>query len=638
MRVLGWILAILWLGACTPNEPSTIRSPDKSITVNFLIDHNNSLIYTVFKNGEPILLESRLGLEVKDSNFKQGVTIGNVTKTKKIKEHYRLVAGKKTDIRVSANQKVITLVNRKNEKLDVVLRVSNDGVGIRYQFQTHAPREFLSESTSFRFATDAKAWLQPIAKAQTGWARVNPSYEEHYEMAIPVGTESPTGAGWVFPALFQTGNYWVLLSEAGIQRDWHVSRLASDSLGGEYTLGVPMEMEEFPGRGLYANSKGDFISPWRTIAIGDLKNILESTLVTDLADSAAPSDWSWVKTGHASWSWVLLKDEHTVFDVQKKFIDYAAEMKWDYTLIDAEWDKQIGDEKLRELVNYAATKNIGVWVWFNSSGDWNDSHQTPKSELLTAKAREAAFSKMAAMGIKGLKIDFFAGDGQSMMEYYLDILDAAAKHKLMINFHGATLPRGLQRTYPHLMTVEAIKGFEFTTFSQADEDAVVSHVAMAPFARNVYDDMDYTPMVFGDIPDITRTTTNSFELAQSVLFTSGVQHFAEIPEGMAQVPDYVKKFLNDLPTYWDDVKFIEGVPGEYIVIGRRLGNEWYIAGVNAKPTAQTITLDLSFVKDKVVELITPGQDARSFNFTTAVSATPPVITLKHAEGFVVHVH
>jgi alpha-glucosidase len=385
---------------------------------------------------------------------------------------------------------------------------------------------------------------------------------------------------------------------------------------------------------LLANSSDDLISPWRILAIGDLPRIMESTLGTDVAEPAIAMQDDFIKPGHSSWSWVILKDDFTTFDVQKKFIDYAADMHWDYTLIDADWDKKIGYEKLKELVDYAAQKNIGILVWFNSSGDWNETPYSPKSELLTREQRNAVFARLKEIGVKGLKIDFFSGDGQSMIAYYTEIMADAASHSLSLNFHGATLPRGWQRTYPHLMTVEAIKGFEFTTFTQADQDPVAAHVAMSLFARNVFDPMDYTPMVFGDIPNIKRVTENSFELAESVLMISGIQHFAEIPEGMATAPDYVKTFLQELPREWDDVKFIDGFPGKYAVIARRAGDAWYIAGINAETENKTLSLDLGFVGDKKGILITSGEGARDFSQQDVDSKIPHTITLRPSAGFV----
>src|SRR6185369_10061287 len=299
-----------------------------------------------------------------------------------------------------------------------------------------------------------------------------------------------------------------------------------------------------------------------------------------------------IRPGKASWSWPLLGDQQTNYDVQKRFIDYAAEMGWRYCLIDALWDKQIGYAKVKELVDYARRKGVGVLLWYNSAGDWNSAPQTPRNLMLTHASRIREFEKLKVMGVAGLKIDFFGGDGQSMIGYYYDILEDAAPYGFLLNFHGATLPRGWQRTYPYLMTMEAIRGLEYVTFEQKNADEEPSHAAMLPFTRNVFDPMDFTPMVLDRINRIERRTTSAFELALSVLFTSGIQHYAEIPEGMHKAPPYVRDFLKGVPSVWDDTKFLDGYPGKFAVFARRGEGRWYVAGINGESKVRKLTLDL----------------------------------------------
>jgi alpha-glucosidase len=260
---------------------------------------------------------------------------------------------------------------------------------------------------------------------------------------------------------------------------------------------------------------------------------------------------------------------------------------------------------------------------------------TPKNKLLTNESRIEEFTRLKAMGIKGVKIDFFAGDGQSVMQYYIDILEDAAKAGLMVNFHGATLPRGWHRTYPHLLTTEAVRGFEMVTFNQADADAQANHCAMLPFTRNAFDPMDFTPMNLYKIPTrVKRKTTGTFELATSVLFTSGIQHFAESPEGMNHVPEYIQQFLRELPVRWDEVKFIEGFPGKYVVMARRAGKKWYIAGINGGADFKAIELDLVPFKKKLANIITEDADPMSWFHTTISAASSTRIVMKPSGGFV----
>lgn len=644
MKRIGSYFVVLLLGTlagCSKPATDLLTSPDQQTTVKVFVTAQNTLAYSIERAGQPVMLESPLGLQLTDADFTQGIKIAAQSPITQVTDTYQMQVGKKSKITSTANEQTFSIVNAQQQKLTVIFRAANDGVAFRYSVTDPAiaHKKFAKETTGFQFATNAEAWLQPMSVAQTGWSNTNPSYEEHYQIEVPVGTESKLGQGWVFPALFKTNNQWVVISETAMDGSWHGSHLQLGTTAGQYTLAPPQNAEIFISSAgekgtLLASGSDVLISPWRIIALGSLAQVMESTLGTDLAAPAITMNNNFVKPGHSSWSWAILKDDFTTFDVQKKFIDYAADMHWDYTLIDADWDKKIGYEKLKELVDYAAQKNIGILVWYNSSGDWNTSPYSPKSQLLTTAQRNAEFARLHEVGVRGVKIDFFGGDGQSFMAYYIDLLKDAAAHQLLVNFHGATLPRGWQRTYPNLMTMEAIKGFEFTTFTQDDQNAVAQHVATALFTRNIFDPMDFTPMAFGDIPNIKRMTENSFELAESVLMISGIQHFAEIPEGMATAPDYVKDFLRELPRTWDDVKFIDGYPGKFVVIARKAGDAWYIAGINAEAESKTLTLDLNFIGDKKGMLIGSGETERGFVQQAIDSKTSQTISLRPSAGFV----
>ena len=610
-----------------------LDSPDKRINVTVGVSAQQTLSYSVQRDGKPVLLASPLGLVLEGADLAGKLRVLSTSKAAAIADNYEMDTGKRRRISYRANEQVYTVVSSAGQKMDVAFRVSNDGVAFRYVVRGSKPKKFLSEATGFAFAPEARAWLQPMSIAQTGWMNTNPSYEEHYLREIAVGTPSPLKAGWVFPALFRTGDTWVALTEANMDGSFHASRLRAESKDAVYRIGSPAGPEVYTGGGLLAGSAGDMVTPWRIIALGSLATVVDSTLGTDLAAPAIEVSKLLGKPGHAAWSWALLKDDATVYEVQKKFIDYAADMHWDYALVDADWDRKIGYDKMRELAAYGAGKNVGVLVWYNSSGAWNKTEYSPKGQMLTRAQRVREFKRIRDMGIKGVKIDFFAGDGASMIAYYVDILKDAADAGLLVNFHGATLPRGWARTYPNLMTAEAIKGLEFTTFTQADQDAVVRHAAMLPFARNLFDPMDFTPMVFGDIPTIKRATRNGFELAESVLFLSGIQHFAETPEGMATAPAYVKALLRDLPRSWDDSKFIDGFPGQHVVIARKAGNSWYVAGLNAGDADKTVTLDLSFLANRKGTLVTDGQSEREF-MQSEIAGGKAVITIKPHGGFV----
>ena len=600
MRVFIACLLAAVLFGCSKEEALTLTSPDKSLSVQVTLDDQQRVRYAVQRGGDTVIETSQLGIALADADFTQGLTLSSSSPVQSVNDSYELWTGKKSHISYTANEQTFTLLNAEQDELRIIFRVSNDGVAFRYVFpgeSTHV-KKVIAEHTSFALPKDSLAWLQPVAVAQTGWMNTNPSYEENYELEIPVGTASPTEAGWVFPALFNTGEHWLLMTEAGMDGNFHASRLQQFSEGGEYKIGFPMTPEVFTDRALLAESTLPFASPWRVIAIGSLATIMESTLGTDLADSAVEMNTDFIKPGLAAWSWGLLKDESVVYDVQKQFIDYAADMHWPYILVDVEWDQKIGYPKMKELADYAAKKDVGLLVWYNSSGEWNNTVYSPKSKLLTHEQRQQEFARLHSMGIKGVKIDFFAGDGKSMMQYYGDILKDAAEHQLLVNFHGSTLPRGLQRTYPNFMTSEAVKGFEMISFFQPNADMEASHASMLTFARNVFDPMDFTPTVFFEIPGIERKTSNGFQLALPIIFLSGIQHIVETPEGMATAPYFVKNFMRTIPARWDDVKFIDGYPGKLTVIARKAGDVWYVAGINGENISKKLNLDLSFIGNK----------------------------------------
>jgi hypothetical protein len=478
-----------------------------------------------------------------------------------------------------------------------------------------------------------------MSVAKSGWEQVNPAYEEYYEKDIPVGTPSPTGAGWVYPALFRAGDAWVLLSETGLGRDYCGTRLRAESPGGEYRVGFPDPRENIPGGAVNPESKLPWLTPWRVVVVGSLKTVAESMLGVHLADRPAvrvPAGA--VQPGKASWSWPLLGDPQTNYDVQKRFVDYAAEMGWRYCLIDALWDKQIGYDRVKELIDYARGRNVRILLWYNSAGAWNTSPQTPRNLMLTRESRLKEFERLKAMGVAGLKIDFFGGDGQSMIAYYHDILADAAPYGFLINFHGATLPRGWHRTYPHLMTVEAVRGLEFVTFEQANAEQEPTHAAVLPFTRNVFDPMDFTPVVLDRINRIERRTTSAFELALSVLFTSGIQHYAEIPEGMAKAPAYVRDFLKRVPSVWDEVRFLDGEPGRFVALARRGEGRWYVAGINGEAAERKLSLPLDELNARGAATLIADGDGGNLSFRRETFSLAPgkrlQLTLPPRGGFV----
>ncbi|MBR07457.1 MAG: alpha-glucosidase [Rickettsiales bacterium] len=636
LHVFGLLLLVLVSSCQSTPRPVKISSPDGNITTSFFLSESGEPLYSVQLKGKTVIEPSRVGVIADKYSFEGQLSIVTVSTLEKKAESYRMHQGKQLDIVYDYQEQTVVLSNTKGQQLSIVFRVSNDGVAFRYKFPKESESTIANELTEFQFPINTEMYAQPMSVAKTGWEQTNPSYEEPYERGIAVGTVSPLGAGWVFPTLFKVDMDWVLITESGLGPDYCGGRLVSDTVSKAMKVGFPSDVEVYTDKGhLPFNAS---LSPWRILTIGSLETIVESTLGTDLAEPAIQlSNEEFINPGIASWSWALLKDRSVNYETSKEFIEYASEMNWKYCLIDVNWDTTIGEEGMKELVAYADDRNVGLILWYNSAGEWNTTPYHPKSKLLTHEQREVEFSKLKEWGIKGVKIDFFGGDGQSMIAYYHDMLRDAGKHELLVNFHGATLPRGWQRTYPHLMTVEAIKGFEFITFFQETADDEPAHAATLPYTRNAFDPMDFTPMAFSQIPNIERKSTNAFELALPTLFLSGIQHLAEVPEGMSAVPDYVRAYLSDIPTAWDETQFIDGFPGKLAVIARRSGNTWFVTGINGEGIDKEVQLDLSFLNGKSGYLITDGDAHPEFRQEEIEITDTYTIALKANGGFVMKV-
>ncbi|RZJ70574.1 glycoside hydrolase family 97 protein [Flavobacterium sp.] len=635
MKAFSLSFYLLFTISISAQKSAVVKSPDGSIAVTFGLDKEQKPFYSVARSGTLVIGNSALGIVRKDGDFSKKLSVVSISSDKKITDNYQMYVGKQKNISYVANQKILHLKNASAQKIDIVFNVSNDGLAFRYIFpETTSDVKYITEEIStYNFSTSAKAWLQPMSKAKTGWEKCHPSYEEYYQNGVPVNTKSNIGYGWVFPALINEGQNWVAISETA-ERNYCASHLDYDDNRKVLRTVFPQPEEKFSANAaLYPESKLPWETPWRVIAIGNLATVTKSTLGTDLSEKSKIANPSFVKSGNAAWSWALYKDDGTNFELQKKFIEYAQKMTWPYVLIDADWHVRIGMDRVKELVAYAKERNVKLILWYNSAGDWNTTPYGPRGKFLTAEGRESEFKMLADMGVAGTKIDFFGGDGQSFMDYYIDILETAAKYDILVNFHGSTLPRGLQKTYPNFMTSEAIKGFEFVTFTQEGADAQPQHCATIPFTRNLFDSMDFTPMCLDKIPgNVKRVTTSGFELALPTLFVSGIQHLVETPDAMAKMPEFVQEYCKDLPTLWDETRLVAGFPGKDVVMARRRGNDWFVTGINGEKSEKEIEVDLSFIGNKSGIFIADG-DSSLFE-KADVKAGKMKVKLKAFGGFV----
>lgn len=643
-KYLFFFLLLLWASSETASQKATqLFSSDRKLKVSVFLNTKGELFYDVYHKDSLVMKDSRLGVIRTDADFTSGLKMVSVSPVTAITETYTLQHGKKKKINYRAQQQKFSFLTVSAKSMEVVFRVSNDGLAFRYVFNDEKDRNkqyrISKELTAFHFKPNTIAFLQPNMNSKSGWNKTQPSYEEQYQQGIPVGVAAPEKAGWVLPALFKSGSYWINITEAAVDTNYCGSRLDQYSHDGNYSIAFPQETEGIGADVVYPQSSLPWYTPWRVITLSDkLSALAESTLGTDLALPAKYDVSGWLKPGKASWSWIMYKDGSINYAVQKRYIDFAASMKWQYCLIDVNWDRRIGYERIDTLAKYAATKNVKLMLWYNSAGDWNTvNFYTPRNKLLTHASRTAEFTKLKEMGIAGIKVDFFPGDGQSAMKYYIDILKDAAAYNIAVNFHGSTYPRGWSRTYPNLVTMEAIKGQEFITFNQQDANMQPVHCTTIPFTRNLFDPMDFTPVNLSGIPGIKRKTTKAFELSLSVLFLSGIQHYGESDSGMLKQKDFVQEYMRNIPDSWDDMKFIDGYPGKYVILARRVGKQWYIAGINGENKESSFQINLSFLGSKYKKGILISDDPQTKDLAQEQVDIESVfkITMQPYGGFII---
>ena len=600
-----------------------IQSPDGLLKV-ILKSESEKTTYVVTYKNKTMLEESPLGLESTIGDFSTGLTFLSESK-KQVEENYYLPNGKTSRIHYLANELTVSYLNKNKDTLQVLFRVSNNDIALAYRLaspkQTHCTIK--RELTGFNFPAHTTTFITPQAPSGEGWMKTKPSYEEEYTNEEPIGTPSKYRLGYTFPALFHLGNDgWVLLSETGVTSRYAGTRLSEGNQEGLYTIAFP-EKEENGGMGdNTVTSNLPLITSWKTITVGEtLKPIVETTSAYNGMKPVYTASQPY-KPGRSTWSWILWQDESCNYKDQQIFIDLAAEMGYEYILIDALWDKQIGYENMPSLIAYAQSKGVDVILWYNSNGAWNDAPQGPKQRMDTAPARQKEMAWMKSLGVKGIKVDFFGGDKQTTMKLYEDILTDANQYGIFVVFHGTTLPRGWERMYPNHMGSEAALVSENLVFSQdfANKEAYTS--TMLPFTRNAVSAMDFGPVFFNKRfskqadKGTIRKTTDAFQLATSILYQSPVQHFGITPNNIQEQPEYVINFMKKIPTTWDETRFIDGYPGKYCVMARRFGSKWYIGATNASNSLQSYTLSLPWLIGKEVTVLFDHKD-RSVGFKTA---------------------
>jgi len=602
------LMCLAWFGILVAQADNVVSSPDGRIAVELTVS-NGTPCYQVSYDGQVIVSPSALGLVTNAGDLSRGLTLSKFT-TSDVNDEYKLRNIKQSHVKYEARQAVAEFEQQGRHVMDITFRVSNRDVAFRY---TVLPRRdtrccvVTEEVTQFQLPSAATSFLAPQSKPMTGFARTAPSYETTYGIDQPVG-KNGWGNGYTFPCLFrvpgeaiksQPTDNWVLISETGTDGNYVGCRLLGKE-GGLYQIGFPQEGEMNGWGSTSAAIALPGNTPWRTITVGPLKNIVETTVAWDLVEPKYKATQQY-EYGKGSWSWIIGMDPSCNFDEQKRYIDFSAAMGYRSVLVDALWDEQIGGNGIEELARYGKSKGVGLYLWYNSNGSWNDAPQSPKGIMDNSILRKKEMKHLHDAGILGIKVDFFGGDKQPMMKLYEDILSDANDAGLMVIFHGCTLPRGWERMFPNYVASEAILASENLHFSQAFCDNEARDCGtMYPFTRNVVGSMDFGGSALNKFYNADnsrgsqRKTSDVYALATAVLFQSAVQHFALAPNNLTDAPAWAIDFMKQVPTTWDELRFIDGYPGRYVIMARRSGDKWYVAGVNAttEPIKQTLTLPM----------------------------------------------
>ena len=531
-------------------------------------------------------------------------------KAKKVKADYTMIEGKRSHCSNEANEYRVG---------QMTVRLYNDGLAYRYE----SP---VKEQAAYVIPEGMKRWMMQWTDGAENFYPLMTTYKEKAQRSFSAVSKDADGncVRWSFPALLELKDgVFALLTEANIEKGQSASSMYNE--GEVYRV---VEDEKIPG----GETAGH--SPWRLVILGSLGDVVESTLVTDVSEPCKLEDTSWIKPGVVSWVYWAYNHGSDDYNIIKKYTDLAATLKLPYVLIDAEWDRMKDGKTVEDAVNYAKSKGVKPMIWYNSSVGWIDGAPTPKFRLNKPEDREKEFAWCEKIGVAGVKIDFFSGENQKNMDYCIDLMESAARHHLLVNFHGATVPRGWQRTYPNLLSTEGVYGAEWYNNVATFTDKAACHNATLPFTRNVIGPMDYTPCAFSDSQH-PHITSHAHELALTVLFESGLQHLADRPESFLAQPKAVQDFLSTLPAAWDETRFVSGYPGESCVLARRSGNTWYVVGINGTDNEKTLTVPLDFLKGKYAATLfaDSGSKEEPWRIET-IQKLPATVTCQPRGGFI----
>lgn len=646
MRKQILICFLVWACCQAFAQKASVNSPDGHLQVRVAIEQGKPM-YSVTYKDRVFLENSPLGMKTNVGDFTGQMTWAG-HQEKPIDRTYTQTRIKQSQVRYQANELTCTFTNRDGKPIDVVFRVSDRDVAFRYRLPRYGETGSIvvqEEATGFRFPAHTTTFLCPQSEAMIGWKRTKPSYEEEYKAEAPLTDRSLYGQGYTFPCLFHIGDEgWVLVSETGVDSRYCASHLSDVTEGGCYTVAFPMP-EENNGNGTVAPAFAlPGATPWRTLTVGKtLKPIVETTVAWDVVEPLYETAHDY-RYGRGTWSWILWQDGSINEEDQKKYIDLAAAMGYEYVLIDNWWDTRIGRDRIPALIEYAHSKKVDVFLWYSSSGYWNDIEQGPVNCMDNPIIRKKEMKWLQSLGVKGIKVDFFGGDKQETMRLYEAILSDADDCGLMVIFHGCTLPRGWERMYPNYVGSEAVLASENLIFEQHFCDREAFNACLHPFIRNTVGCMEFGGCFLNKRLNRTndggniRRTSDVFQLATTVLFQNPIQNFALAPNNLTDAPSICLDFLKQVPTTWDETVWLDGYPGKYVILARRHGDTWYIAGINAGKEPLKVSLTLPMLhKGKKVYMYEEDKQRQPSKKEAFIKKTEAVPCILPAEGGIVWV-
>lgn len=642
MKKLFLMVLVSGLAIVANAETNKVSSPDGKLVVTLDTD-GGKLTYQATYDGKEMVKKSALGLKTDMGDYSKDLKLEKVSEGKK-QEQYTMRGSKASVVDVNMNTIKMTFsIPGAKRIMTMEMCVGNNDIAYRYLFDSSndggkdEPRRvtILEEASSFNFPDVTTTFICPqIDGNNRGWMGTKPSYEEEYKADAPMAVKSQYGLGYTFPCLFRVGNDgWILVSETGTGSNYCGCHLSDYSKENGYTIAFPDQSEN---HGIGSTTPAFSLpgaTPWRTITLGStLKPIVETTIPFDVVEEQYKAHAD-MKPGRYVWSWLIWQDNSANYDDQVLFINTAAAMGFEYCLVDALWDEQIGRKRMAELSRYAQSRGVSLMLWYNSNGAANNAPQGPRNCMSSSIAREKEMAWMESIGIKGIKVDFFGGDKQQTMQQYEDILSDANRHGIQVIFHGCTLPRGWEKMYPNYVASEAVLASENVYFGEYHAKKEGFELTMHPFCRNVVGSMDWGGTMMNrwlnkeDQPGKRhrRYTSDTFEMSAAIMNQTTIQCIDMQPSNLETLQQHELDLLRQIPTTWSETKFIDGYPAKYAVVARKsTAGKWFVSGLNGENKVRTLTLNVPMLAGKTVTYYTDEPLKKGQQFPNPVKTTAKV--------------